>query len=59
LLVDRRGVPHRAGHWAGGRQREHGGSTEERPLVSKGAVVPKPAELPSGAISLARMRRGA
>lgn len=56
LLVDRRGVPHRAGHWTNGRQHRRE-STKIAPVVSNSANVPAP--LPAIPDSLAKVRRGA
>ena len=57
LLVDRRGVPHRAGHWAGARHREWRGPTARGPAVSNAAE--ESTALPSILNSLAKVRKGA
>jgi hypothetical protein len=59
MLVDRRGVPHRAGHWIGLRNREQRVMpTRDGPQVSKTGAVTAPVQEHSTPISLAEVRAG-
>ncbi|MGH7503733.1 MAG: hypothetical protein ACREL7_18560 [Longimicrobiales bacterium] len=59
LLVDRRGVPLRAGHWSGGHGRDQGGSpTRGDPLVSNERASLEAMPVHPGPNSLAEVRTG-